>query len=149
MFVKVTNGEAKPNYTIGDLRKDNPNTSFPKSVSDETLAEYGVFRCTSLPDPDYDPITHRLVTQQPALVDGAWTVSRLAVAKEQAQLDAEASQTEDSVRTKRNKLLAETDYLALSDTTMSAEMTAYRQALRDITAQDGFPHNVTFPTKPE
>ena len=37
------------------------------------------------------------------------------------------------LRAKRNKLLADTDYLALSDNTMSAEMTTYRQALRDIT----------------
>ena len=39
----------------------------------------------------------------------------------------------EELRFKRNKLLAETDYLALSDQTMSAEMTTYRQALRDIT----------------
>ena len=39
----------------------------------------------------------------------------------------------NNLRTERNKLLAETDYLALSDQTMTAEMTAYRQALRDIT----------------
>ena len=38
-----------------------------------------------------------------------------------------------SLREKRNNLLAQTDYLALSDQTMSAEMTTYRQALRDIT----------------
>jgi hypothetical protein len=54
-----------------------------------------------------------------------------------------------NLRSSRNALLAETDYLALSDNTMSAEMATYRQALRDITAQAGFPHNVTFPTKPE
>ena len=38
-----------------------------------------------------------------------------------------------NLRNTRNSLLAQTDYLALSDQTMSAEMTAYRQALRDIT----------------
>ena len=38
-----------------------------------------------------------------------------------------------NLRNKRNQLLAQTDYLALSDQTMTAEMTAYRQALRDIT----------------
>jgi len=37
------------------------------------------------------------------------------------------------LRAKRNSLLAQTDYLALSDQTMSAEMTTYRQALRDAT----------------
>ena len=57
-----------------------------------------------------------------------------------------------TLRAKRNKLLAETDYLALSDQTMTAEMTAYRQALRDITnglttVEDV--EAVVFPEKPE
>ena len=56
-----------------------------------------------------------------------------------------------SLREKRNNLLAQTDYLALSDQTMSAEMTTYRQALRDIT--NGLTtvadvEAVVFPTKP-
>ena len=56
-----------------------------------------------------------------------------------------------TLRNERNLLLAETDYLALSDQTMSAEMTTYRQALRDIT--NGLTtveqvEAVVFPTKP-
>lgn len=54
----------------------------------------------------------------------------------------------DGVRSKRNTLLAETDYMALQDVLMSAEVTTYRQALRDITDQEGFPENITWPTKP-
>jgi non-ribosomal peptide synthetase component F len=55
------------------------------------------------------------------------------------------------LRVKRNRLIAETDYLALSDNTLSAEMTTYRQALRDLT--NGLDtiekvNNVTWPTKP-
>ena len=55
------------------------------------------------------------------------------------------------LRQKRDRLLAETDYLALSDNTLSAEMTTYRQALRDITnglttVEDV--NNVVWPTKP-
>lgn len=52
------------------------------------------------------------------------------------------------VRSQRNSLLAETDYLALSDNTMTSDMQSYRQALRDIPSQSGFPTNVTWPTKP-
>ena len=57
-----------------------------------------------------------------------------------------------NLRIRRNSLLRETDYLALSDQTMTAEMTAYRQALRDIT--NGLTtvadvEAVVFPTKPE
>jgi hypothetical protein len=58
----------------------------------------------------------------------------------------------NNLRLKRNYLLQETDYLALSDQTMTAEMTAYRQALRDIT--NGLStveevEAVVFPEKPE
>jgi len=54
-----------------------------------------------------------------------------------------------ALRKKRNRLLAETDYLALSDVTLSSEMTAYRQALRDLPANTTDPANPVWPTKPE
>jgi hypothetical protein len=53
-----------------------------------------------------------------------------------------------AARYKRDQLIEATDVWALSDRTMTAEQTAYRQALRDITDQAGFPHNITWPTKP-
>ena len=60
-----------------------------------------------------------------------------------------APATEGQIRSERDALIAETDWWATSDRTMSAEQTAYRQALRDITAQSGFPTDITWPTKPE
>jgi len=53
------------------------------------------------------------------------------------------------VRNQRDSLLAATDWTALSDVTLSEAWTTYRQALRDIPAQSGFPASVTWPTKPE
>jgi hypothetical protein len=72
-------------------------------------------------------------------------------AEEQAWADAAPARALAELRNKRNRLLAETDYLALSDQTMSSEMTTYRQALRDITnglttVEDV--EAVTWPTKP-
>ena len=57
----------------------------------------------------------------------------------------------EDLRNKRNTLLAETDYLALSDQTLSSDMTTYRTSLRDIT--NGVTtveqaNNITWPTKP-
>ena len=49
---------------------------------------------------------------------------------------------------KRDDLLKETDHFGLSDHTMTDEMAAYRQALRDVPQQEGFPDFVTWPTKP-
>jgi len=56
----------------------------------------------------------------------------------------------ERLRQKRNQLLAETDYLGLPDLGgFSAEMTAYRQALRDLPANTTDPANPVWPTKPE
>lgn len=52
------------------------------------------------------------------------------------------------IRTKRNILLAETDFYALSDVTMTTEMSNYRQALRDLPSSTSNPDDVVFPTKP-
>lgn len=76
--------------------------------------------------------------------------------EENAQLETERSEWEEGadaraaeeVRIKRNALLADTDWYAMSDVTMSSEMTSYRQALRDVPAQSGFPNSVTWPTEP-
>ena len=72
-------------------------------------------------------------------------------AEEKAWADAAPARALDDLRTKRNKLLNETDYLALSDNTLTSDMTTYRQALRDL--PDGKDtvakcENATWPTKP-
>jgi len=89
-------------------------------------------------------------------------------AEEIAQREADIQQYKDNelnvkldfLRLIRNKLISETDYLALSDVTMSSDMTTYRQALRDLTngldtvakvqtkleIEDG--KYINFPTKP-
>lgn len=59
---------------------------------------------------------------------------------------------EAEAREKRDKLLAETDWTELLDAAVTAKshklIRAYRQALRDVPQQDGFPHNITWPEKP-
>jgi len=80
-------------------------------------------------------------------------------AEEEAQRDAEElayangafDRAMADLRQKRNSLLTATDYLALSDNTLSADMTTYRQALRDLT--NGLTtldevNAVVFPSKP-
>jgi len=63
-----------------------------------------------------------------------------------AAVSVEALKT---LRTERNALLSETDYLALADVTLTDEMRAYRQALRDLPANTTDPANPVWPTKPE
>jgi len=76
----------------------------------------------------------------------------------EVKLDAAAVEAETAVvttawnlaalRRKRNRLIAETDYLALSDSTLTDEMSTYRQALRDLPANTTDPANPVWPTKP-
>ena len=66
-----------------------------------------------------------------------------------ADVPASAPKTEEQIRSKRNHLISQTDWWSASDLTMTEEQIAYRQDLRDVTTQAGFPANVTWPTKPE
>lgn len=84
---------------------------------------------------------------------GAFDVDGNQVTLDQSVVDAAAievaaEQALADLRTKRNGLLAETDYLALSDATLSSDMTTYRQALRDLPANTSDPANPVWPTKP-
>ena len=54
----------------------------------------------------------------------------------------------EEVRSQRTALLRTTDWTGLSDVTMSAAWAAYRQELRDIPEQEGFPNTVIWPTEP-
>ena len=72
-------------------------------------------------------------------------------AEEQAWLAGAFDRSLASLRAKRNSLLAATDFYALSDNTLSAAMSSYRQSLRDLT--EGLStveqiNSVVFPTKP-
>jgi TPP-dependent pyruvate/acetoin dehydrogenase alpha subunit len=72
-------------------------------------------------------------------------------AEEKAWSDGAVGRAQANLRSRRNNLLAETDFYALSDVTMSDDMKTYRQELRDLPAGKDTVEkcdNATFPTKP-
>lgn len=69
--------------------------------------------------------------------------------EEQAWTDGAAAREMESIREHRDRLLSETDWMALGDVTMSDAWKTYRQELRDIPASNTIYENVTWPTKPE
>jgi hypothetical protein len=149
MMIKVTNGEITP-YSVGRLRRDNPNTSFPKNIVAATLAAYDVYKVVVDPKPDYDERTQKLMPNA-IVFDGtnatqAWSVVNL----DADELSYKADRVAETNRTTRNKLIAETDWWASSDLTMTVAQTAYRQSLRDITSHANWPHldEADWPTKP-
>jgi hypothetical protein len=132
--------EAMPDY--------NPLT---QKVTTATTPTRNVVRLMTEADAT-DPITNEVNTDLVGtpIYGNDWVLTRTVVdltADEIAEQDAATAETN---RAKRNQLLAATDYLALSDMTLSTEMTTYRQALRDITSHANWPNlsDDDWPTKP-
>ncbi|MDC1523981.1 phage tail assembly chaperone [Planktomarina temperata] len=145
MHLKLTNG-TPAKYTLGQLRRDNPQTSFPKQIPDEMLASYDVYPYTRPIAPEYDYLSSKVVDggfEQDTV--GNWSLPY--VVEQQPQ-----DQAERNIRSRRDNLLQETDWIVIKSyergANIPAEWELYRQALRDITSQAGFPYSVEWPTKP-
>jgi hypothetical protein len=145
-FVKTkSNGDVEQfPYTIRNLRIDNLPTTYPPEISDQMLGEIGVYRVTPNSKPTHDPLVQMInKNASPTKVGDQWVIGYTVENKPQDQAEAE-------IRNQRDRLLSETDWMALSDSpTITTEWANYRQALRDITGQAGFSYDVAWPTKPD
>jgi len=151
MHVLVNNGNVENYpYTIGNLRRDNPHTSFPKKPSDELLENFGMFRVTKVDRPEYDH-TKNIAEGNPVQINGVWTQVWDVTDASAEEIAERTAQQAQNMRVERDLLIAETDYLALTDNTLTEAMATYRQALRDITEHANFPYleEADWPTKPE
>lgn len=153
MYVKITSGNVDQYpYTIGQLRRDNPNISFPKQISDSLLQSYDVHKVSIDDLPSYDEKTQSVEQNAaPTLVDGSWVLGWTVNEKTSEEISEYNEIVSVNNRSVRNEKLSETDFYALSDVTMSTEMQTYRQALRDLpTTASNWPHlqDSDWPTKP-
>lgn len=150
-YALVQNGLlVKYPYSITRLRRDNPNTSFPKKPTEATLASWGVYPVTNVDSPAFSHATQNLTEGDPVLVDGQWKQTWIVADATLEEVTQRAKQQADDVRTTRDNMIADTDWMALSDSTLTAEWATYRQALRDITDHVNFPYLVDedWPVKP-
>ena len=193
MYAKINGGTVTHfPYTFGQLRQDNSNVSFPKSITQGVMQKYGMVGVLEGPKPTptaYQTVQRNALPTRPVIgqyteddapmpdmvgediIAGYWMINYTAVdmfadttetddegvettttkaeheAAYQATLDAKAAETN---RSKRDDLIAATDYFALTDVTMDASMTTYRQALRDITDHANWPNldEADWPIKP-
>jgi len=166
LFVEVATGTPK---TKVQLKQENKHMSLPEAWTDATLEALGVARVTKTDAPDVGE-WQVAVKDGVEQVDGVWQerwvtqemfteytetdedgVETTVTVQDQkdAKVAADNAALAETVRIERNDLLKDTDHYGLSDMTMSAEMAAYRQALRDVPQQAGFPSAITWPTKPE
>jgi hypothetical protein len=136
-------------YSIGDLRRDNPNTSFPRNPSDAVLADWNVFPVVEQSPPEYNPANQNLNQLNPTLVDGQWLQTWQVTAASAEEIAERLQSKEAEVRQQRNELLSACDWTQLPDSPADhAAWATYRQELRDVTAQAGFPWDVVWPLEP-
>jgi len=153
MYVKITNGSVDTYpYSVGQLRRDNPNTSFPKQIPTDMLESYGVHSVSEADQPSYIPRTQNITEEStPSLVGDVWTVGWTVTAKTSEETTEYDNTMAGVNRDKRNTLLTETDWTQVADAPVDATAWAtYRQALRDITTNTNFPNleDADWPTKP-
>ena len=153
-----SSGELK---SQGEIRKLNPNMSLPKVWNDNVHDALGIDPVLETPKPDTTG-DYKVVVRDGAEQDAnsnwvqKWVEQDMFAdtddatkaeqeAAYQALVDAEAAKL---VRADRDERLAKTDWMGMSDVTMSADWATYRQGLRDVPAQSGFPHTITWPSEP-
>lgn len=136
-------------YGINNLRQDNSNTSFPASMPDESLAEWGVYPVQFVPRPNADH-TKTIAEGAPKLVKGKWTQSWIVTDATAGEIAIRIEEMAQSIRTQRNQMLSDSDWTQISDAPVDKNAwAAYRQELREVPQQDGFPHNVQWPVMPK
>lgn len=152
MYIKIKDSESTYPYNINLLSWEFPNTSFPNTINTdyESLKDFGVYRVISTQQPEYNSLLEKCVELAPEFVEDnwvqQWSVEPLSPEELKILYDSRAAE----VRANRYRLLVETDWTQFKDvsTETSDKYVVYRQALRDVSSQEGFPFAVVWPTLP-
>lgn len=130
-------------YPIYQLKKDNPDVSFPIEPSYDLLAEWNLYPVITLDRPTYNGLIQTASRTEPQNINGTWVVDWLIT-------DLPQNEAESNIRYHRNTILSECDWTQVADAPVDKTTWAkYRQELRDITSQPTFPYLVSWPSKPE
>jgi hypothetical protein len=136
-------------YSLSQLQIDNPNTSFPATMTEDALASWGVYRVVPNVGHTVDH-TQNLEEGTPTIVDGIWTQTWIVKDASAGEIAERTAVQAGNIRQDRNARLAACDWTQLSDAPVNSLAWAnYRQGLRDITAQSGFPWTIQWPAQPE
>ena len=128
--------------TIGEHRQLFKNVAFPKSGPPaDWMTENSVMPVTL--SRSYDPMTQKSTSVDPYIEDNVVYLHKIESLTDSEKTAAQTevnNQTAARNREERNRRLAETDWMACSDVTMSNDWKTYRQALRDITTHSNWPN---------
>ena len=132
--------------------KANPNTSFALPFSDATLASLNLVRLTDDTKPAYDPATEKVIEDVIEVRDGVAYQTFSIIDRTPEAIANELISKRANVRIQRNDKLSKTDWAVLPDSPLSTDDKTvyenYRNALRDVPAQAGFPDNA-LPESPD
>jgi hypothetical protein len=133
---------------VADYHDLFPNTSFSSGGPSTEFLEQNSCKPVSVFKP-HDRTTQKLAACEP-YQEGAWVYTVQVVPQTAQDLQAALDNTAVQIRAQRNQLLSASDWTQGKDipNVTSAAWATYRQALRDITAQAGFPATVTWPEPP-
>ena len=159
MFAEIKNNAVVTfPYDYDTLVKANPHTNFPPNTgllemyagTEANLSGCSLVRVETAPKPFFDAATQDAVLGAvPTNQNGSWVLGWAVQSLTQEQQAAKRDQKAASVRSERTQKLADSDWTQLADSPAEKDAWAtYRQALRDMTAQAGFPWEVTWPTQP-
>ncbi len=150
MYAKLNNEviEKYP-YTIGDLRKDNPNVSFPAHISKEILEHFNVVPVvmTGCPEIDY---TKNVSEVSPEFIQerNRWEQTWATSEATSSEIEQRLAEQWSKIREQRNSKLSSSDWTQVADAPVNAlQWAIYRQALRDVTLQAD-PFNISWPVSP-
>lgn len=149
MYAKLNNGIiAVYPYTLTQLRADNPYTSFTQSPTAEELADFSVIIVMPYAPPVV-PYTKTVTEGTPIQELGVWRQDWVVTEASEQEIADRVSLKSSEIRNQRNTLLTQSDWTQVLDAPVDQQAwSAYRQALRDITLQPGFPLEVTWPEQP-
>lgn len=138
--------------TDSQLRSDNPNTSFPEVLTPEIIGYFGYDLVLEGPRPTLIPPYQYAQRDGVVEVNGQWFTHYIAAepdADGKARMDVEQA---ERVRSERNARLSACDWTQLSDSPLDPDGKAawalYREVLRMVPQQAGFPWNVEWPPEP-
>jgi hypothetical protein len=126
----------------GDIRAEHPEIL--ETQTGDTFPCPATYAPVHYVDqPEFNELLQYCRESTPVQIDGQWFINWSVTQKPESALGAE-------IRTKRKFLIEPTDWTQGKDIpdSVSAPWAVYRQALRDITAQEGYPFNVTWPVPP-
>jgi hypothetical protein len=144
LYSKVINNNVE---VTGTLQQLFPNVSFPSQEIDlDFITANNLYEVKSYEV--FDSGLYKLVDTEPYFENGVVYSYRI-VPKTAEDFAIENDSASNFIREQRNQLLKESDWTQVADAPVDKVVWAvYRQALRDITAQEGFPFNVVFPELP-